>query len=123
MISRDEDRWGGRLLGIRKSDEAEVGSVFQFKSDFQDEALEIPENEVSTVFFSGREEVKPGEAEHPFVLRLRGDGFLRLASCRFTEDAVAAVHPLLGPLNFRRDGVIAMERIEPKPKPQTEPEP
>lgn len=123
LISRDEDRWGGRLLGIRKSDEAEVGSVFQFKSDFQDEALEIPENEVSTVFFSGREEVKPGEAEHPFVLRLRGDGFLRLASCRFTEDSVAAVHPLLGPLNFRRDGVIAMERIELKPKPQTEPEP
>jgi hypothetical protein len=121
LISRDEDRWGGRLLEIRKSDEADVGSVFRFKSDFQDEALEIPENEVSTVFFTGREDVKPNDAEHPFVLRLRGDGFLRLASCRFTEDAVSAVHPLLGALNFRRDGVVAMERIETKP--ETKPEP
>ena len=48
LISRDEDRWSGRLIRIRKGPE---GAVFSFKSDFQDEPLELSEADVSTVFF------------------------------------------------------------------------
>ena len=63
----------------------------------------------------------PTTQPHPFVLRLRGEGSLRVTSCLFTEETVSAVHPLLGPLNFRRDGIVAMERTDPKPKPAPEP--
>jgi hypothetical protein len=119
LISREDDRWGGRLMEIRK---AEEGTMFRFKSDFQNDLVEIPEDVVSTVFFAGEAGGKtPEDPNHPFMLRLRGEGSLRLASCLFTEDSVSAVHPLLGPLNLRRDGVLSMERIESKP--ETAPEP
>jgi hypothetical protein len=119
LISREDDRWGGRLMEIRKTEE---GAIFRFKSDFQNDLVEIPEDVVSTVFFAGEAGGEtPEDPEHPFMLRLRGEGSLRLASCLFTEDSVSAVHPLLGPLNLRRDGVLSMERIESKPAPAPEP--
>jgi hypothetical protein len=118
LISREDDRWGGRLMEIRKTEE---GAMFRFKSDFQNDLVEIPEDVVSTVFFSGEVDETPDDPDHPFMLRLRGEGSLRLASCLFTEDSVTAVHPLLGPLNLRRDGVLSMERIESKPEPAPEP--
>jgi hypothetical protein len=36
---------------------------------------------------------------------------------------VSAVHPLLGPLEFRREGIVALERADAKPKPKSAPEP
>ena len=117
LISREDDRWGGRLTEIRKSAE---GAVFVFKGDFQNEPLEIPEADVSTVFFSGTAAEETEKDPPPYLLRLPGEGSLRVKSCRFSEDAVEAVHPLLGPLNFRRDGILSMERIDPKPEPAPE---
>jgi hypothetical protein len=113
LISRDEDRWGGRLIGIRKGPE---GAVFSFKSDFQEEPLELAEADVSAVFFA-----KPAQTDvlapvHQFVLRLRGEGSLRVASCAFSADEVSARHPLLGPLKIRRAGVSGMERLDSKPE-------
>lgn len=118
LISRDEDRWGGKLLEIRK---AGAGRVFRFKSDFQNEPLEIPEADVSTVFFASKDGPAPAAMDHPYLLRLRGDGVLSVSSCRFTTDAVSAVHPLLGRLEFRREGIVSLER--PKPKSKAAPEP
>lgn len=118
LISREDDRWGGRLLDIRKTDE---GPVFRFKSDFQKDPLEIPQADVSTIFFAVKAGKAPDEKVHPFVLRLRGEGSLRVASCLFSGDAVSAVHPLLGPMNFRREGIVALERIDSKPKAASEP--
>lgn len=120
LISREDDRWSGRLLGIRQTG-GEL--MFQFKSDFQDAPLEIPAAEVSTVFLSAASRAVAG-AEHPFVLKLRGEGSLRVSSCRFTGAGVTATHPLLGPLELRRDGVVALERTKPaagqaKPEPAT----
>lgn len=115
LISRDDDRWGGHLVDIRKTPE---GTVFRFKSDFQNDPLEIPEADVSTVFFASKEGVPDGAEAHPFVLRLRGEGSLRVASCRFTEETVSAVHPLLGPLELRREGVVSLERTNPTPAPE-----
>lgn len=114
LISREDDRWSGRLLGIRNTAE---GALFIFKTDFQDEPIEIPEAEVSTVFLAENEAAKPDQAAHPFVLRLPGDGALRVSSCQFSGDSASAVHPLLGALTFRRGGITAMERIPPAPKP------
>ncbi len=114
LISREDDRWSGRLLGIRNTAE---GAMFRFKTGFQEEPIEIPEADVSTVFLAENEAVKPDLTAHPFVLRLPGDGALRVSSCQFSGDTASAVHPLLGPLTFSRGGITAMERISPAPEP------
>ena len=118
LISREDDRWGGRLIEIGKTGD---GAVFRFKSDFQKDPLEIPEADVSTVFFAARDGGVPDDKAHPFVLRLRGEGALRVASCQFSEEAVSATHPLLGPLTFRREGIVALERTDLKPRSAPEP--
>jgi len=113
LISREDDRWGGHLVDIRQTDS---GQVCRFSSGARNDALEIPAADVSTVFFATKAETPPAQAPHLFVVRLRGDGALRVASCEFHADVVAASHPLLGALNLRREGVLSMERLEPKPK-------
>lgn len=113
LISRDEDRWGGRLIGIRKGPE---GAIFSFKSDFQEEPLELAEADVSTVFFAKAAQTDAPAPVHQFVLRLRGEGSLRLSSCVFSAEDVSARHPLLGPLKIRRAGVSGLERLESKPE-------
>lgn len=118
LISREDDRWGGHLMEIRKSGGE---TVFHFKSDFQNEPLEIPDADVSTVFFAVKSDDDAAGKKTPFVLRLRGEGRLQVTSCRFTEDAVFAAHPLLGGLKFPREGIVAMERTDSKSK--TSPEP
>lgn len=117
LISRDEDRWGGRLTGIHKGPD---GTVFSFKSDFQEEPLELPETDVSTIFFAKPEQEPLPAPVHPFALRLRGGGSLRVSSCAFSEDSVTASHPLLGALKIRRAGVSAMERMDAKPEAKPE---
>lgn len=110
LITREDDRWTGHLIEIRNTKE---GARFVFKSGFQEKPVEIPASEVSTVFLSGVTE----KADHkllPFVLRLAGEGSLAVSSCEFTGESASAVHPLLGPLVFRRGGILSIER-NPKP--------
>lgn len=118
LISRDEDRWGGHLIGIHKGPQ---GIVFSFKSDFQEEPLELSDRDVSTVFFAQpKQEPAPGQG-HPFALRLRGDGSLRVSSCAFSTELVTAQHALLGSLKINRTGVTALERLSSKPEVKPEP--
>ena len=114
LISREDDRWGGHLVDIRQTD---AGQVFRFTGGARNGLLEIPAADVSAVFFATKAETPPGPAQAPpFVLHLRWDGSMRVASCQFRDDAVAATHPLLGQLLFRREGLVSMERPAPKPK-------
>jgi hypothetical protein len=113
LISRDEDRWSGRLAGISKSAE---GAVFSFKSDFQDAPLELGESDVSTIFFAQPENAAAPDPDPPFALRLSGEGSLRVSSCTFSPESVSARHPLLGMLKIKRGGVVAMERLKSKPE-------
>ncbi|HVJ46256.1 MAG TPA: hypothetical protein VM511_07720 [Luteolibacter sp.] len=108
MIERRGDRFGGKLLSIGDGGN---GKVFRFKSDFQDAPIELPESEISTIFFS-EPEAKEAAALHPFALRLQGEGIVRVSSCSFPGDRIEAVHPLLGPLLFSREGVTALERLD-----------
>ncbi|MCP5533449.1 MAG: hypothetical protein H7A49_07920 [Akkermansiaceae bacterium] len=108
LISRDDDRWGGRLMEIASGP---GGAVFRFKSDFQEKPLELPEEEVSTIFFARKEGEKPAEEASPFVLKLRDNGSLRVKSCRFAEGRVDAEHPLLGPIRFAGGAVTEMEWV------------
>lgn len=110
LIERKGDRFGGTLLAIKPGPE---GPIYSFKSDFQNDPIELSEADVSTVFFrDSGEEV--GKVEHPFVLRLRGEGVIRVSSCSFPGDKIDATHPLLGPLVLKREGVSALERMEMK---------
>jgi hypothetical protein len=110
LIEKRGDRFGGQLISIQPSKD---GPLFLFKSDFQEAPIEMPESEVSTVFFKRIEPAAQPEF-HPFALRLRGDGLLRVSTCSFPGERIEALHPLLGPLAFSRDGVTALERIEEK---------
>jgi hypothetical protein len=116
LISREEDRWGGRLIGIRKGPD---GAVFSFKSDFQEEPLELAEADVSTVFFAKPAQTDAPAPVHQFVLRLRGEGSIRVSSCAFSAEDVSARHPLLGALQIRRAGVSGLERWNAKPEVKT----
>jgi len=112
LISREEDRWSGQLIAINQTP---GGSIFSFKSDFQEAPLELDEDDVSTVFFAQSESsVLPPAAAPLFALRLRGQGILRVSSCIFSEDSVTAVHPLLGALTLKRAGVSALELLDPE---------
>lgn len=110
MIERRGDRFSGRLIEIKN---VESERIFVFKSDFQDEPIELPESEVSTVFFKEPEQ-EAAQQFHPFALRLKSEGVVRVSSCSFPGEKIEAVHPLLGPLVFARDGVTALERIDGK---------
>jgi hypothetical protein len=107
LISRDDDRWSGHLISIQKGPE---GNVFSFKSDFQEDALELLESEVSTLFFARSVATPAADVAPSFVLRLRDEGSLRVSSCVVTDNDVVAEHPLLGTLKIGRAGIATLER-------------
>lgn len=113
LISREDDRWGGDLTSIANGAD---GKVLTFRSDFQEEPLELLESDVSTVFFAKPESEAPPEKQVPWILKLKGDGSLHVTSCSFSETSVNAAHPLLGDLEIKRAGVTALERIRPDRK-------
>jgi hypothetical protein len=112
LIGRSGERFGGRLLAVRKSG---VETVYVFKSDFQKEPLELPEVEVSTIFLGG--DSRQPDPEDGLILNLRGKGKMRLSSCVFEGESVTVLHPLLGSMKFNRGGIASLERPEiPKAK-------
>ncbi len=113
LISRDDDRWSGQLTRIHRDT---AGAVFTFKSDFQEEPLELGEKDVSTLFFATSEApIPPAAADaHTFLLRLRGEGSLRVASCAYSQDFITARHPLLGVMKINRSSVASVERLREK---------
>ncbi len=119
LISRDDDRWNGSLLSIKKGT---TGIVLSFKSDFQDEPLELSENEVSSIFFVQNEEETKLEKENEYALRLVENGLLRVSNCTFSNDFITAQHRLLGPLKINRSGVSALEWVSSKKKSQSKEE-
>lgn len=110
LISREDDRWTGRLLEIRKTKD---GARFFFKTNFQEKTVEIPEAEVSTVFLSGGSSAHTDIKTLPFLLRLPGEGALAVSSCEFAGESASATHPLLGKLVFRHGGILSIERKKP----------
>lgn len=106
LISREDDRWTGRLIGIRNTKD---GAHFVFKTGFSDSPVEIPAADVSTVFLSGDTSQTTEPKRPTFVLRLPGEGSLGISSWVFTGDSATAVHPVLGPLTFRRSGIQSIE--------------
>ena len=109
---------GGHLIGIRNT---QGRQVFLFKNDFKSDTSEIPVADLSTVFFATAEPKSDSPAIPQCSLRLRGEGLLRVSSCLLSDNSMAIIHPLLGPLNILRHGVVAIERSQATP--QTVPDP
>jgi hypothetical protein len=118
LISLEDDRWGGHLIGIRNT---QGRQLFLFKNDFKNDTSEIPVADLSTVFFATAEPKIHSPAIPLFSLRLRGEGLLRVSSCLLRDNSMAIIHPLLGPLNILRHGVVSIERSQATP--QTVPDP
>lgn len=115
LIGRFGERLGGKLAGIRVDGDT---AIYQFKSDFQKEPLELPEEEVSTVFLGGAAEGKKNDTSVGYVLSLRGGGKMSVSSCVFGTGKVTVAHPLLGSLDIAREGITSLERRAlPKVKP------
>jgi hypothetical protein len=115
MIEHRGDRYGGQLISIR---DAEDGKVFRFKSDFQEQPVELLEADVSTIFFASSTDPKATEEFEGLVLHLRGGGEIRIAGCEFSGETIKVRHPLLGVMHLERSGVTILERRTiPKAKP------
>jgi hypothetical protein len=111
VITRKNERWTGELVGISATD---GGRVLRFDSDFGENLLELPEADVSAVFFPRNPELASSSSEVLYLLRHAGGGILRISSCRFEADVAQVNHTLLGPLNLGRDQLRSIERAVPK---------
>jgi len=118
LIGSKSERFSGRLIEAKKGPD---GLLYVFKSAFQDDAIEVPESEISTVFFVGKKAAGDGAAKDPFVLQLRGGGSLHVSACTFAGEQIEATHPLLGRLTLQRDGIAAFERVSSKSKDAPQP--
>ena len=118
LIGRFGERFGGSLAQIRKDDS---GAVYLFKSDFQKDLIELPEEEVSTIFFASPEGKRKKPKAEGLILRLRGGGDMRVSTCEFGQNKVTAIHPLLGEVSIDRAGITSLERKNiPKAQPVEE---
>lgn len=115
LISREDERWGGSLLEIRGNRE---NPLFRLKSEFQNDPLEIPASDVSTVFFAARKDGAPKPPDCAYLLRLKDKGELSVSTCRFDAENVTATHPLLGPVTIKRSGVTSLQRTDAKNPPE-----
>jgi hypothetical protein len=111
MITRKDERWTGELVGIAATN---AGRVLSFKSDFGDKLVELPEADVSTVFFPQSADDSALVPEVSYLLRVADGGVLRIASCRFAEDVAIVNHPLLGSLNLGREKLRVIEKAVPR---------
>ena len=110
LITRKDERWTGELVGIAATN---AGRVLSFKSDFGDKLVELPEVDVSMVFFPQSAAAAAPAPEVSYLMRVAGGGVLRIASCRFAEDVAIVNHPLLGSLNLGREKLRVIEKAVP----------
>jgi len=110
LITRKDERWTGELVGVAATN---AGRVLSFKSDFGDKLVELPEADVSTVFFPQSADAVAPAPEISYLLRVAGDGVLRIASCRFAEDVAIVNHSLLGSLKLGRKQLRVIEKAVP----------
>ena len=118
LITSDSQRHSGSFVETKTSPD---GLLYVFKSAFQEEALEVPESEISTLFFVGNKPTAAAPPKDPFILQLLDGGSLRVSACTFAGEQVEATHPLLGKLTLQRGGITAFERVTPKSKEAPQP--
>ncbi len=109
LITNEDDRWSGQLLSIRGTPEP---SMVIFKTSFSEETWEIPETEISTLFFANKPFQGNADGEPAFMIEFHGKGKLSAKECIITGDQVEAIHPLLGSLHIERSSIKLIRRIQ-----------
>jgi|GEM_PF-1020370 len=107
LITSDSQRHSGTLVETKKDPD---GLLYVFKGAFQDEAIEVPEAEIATVFFVAKQPAAAQAPKDSFVIQLHGGGSLHVATCTFADELVEVTHNLLGKLTLQHGGVAAFER-------------
>ncbi|MCW1886504.1 hypothetical protein OKA04_17330 [Luteolibacter flavescens] len=113
LITRSSDRGTGKILSMTNTGE---GRSVQYKGPHHPEAVELPLDEISTMFFARPDGTESDAAKTPLTLGLRGRGYLGVSGCTFNGDQIVAKHPLLGEMVIRRDAVANLQRKAEKPK-------
>ncbi|MES2982683.1 MAG: hypothetical protein V4727_10245 [Verrucomicrobiota bacterium] len=106
LIGRNGERFGGSLISITS---AESGMVYRFKSNFQEEPLDLPDTEVSSIYFA-KGPVAKTEKFDGLSLFFQGRGSIQASKCVFNENTLSVTHPLLGDLQLNRPSVSRLER-------------
>lgn len=107
IIGRNGERFGGKLISISDGEE---GKIYHFKSDFQQQPMELPESEISTVFFKVGTPAASNQDFQGLHFRLHGRGDVQVSKCVFKDDTVSLTHPLLGELKVDRREIAWLER-------------
>lgn len=111
LIRRNNDRLEGFIVGISR---VNGGNFYQFKTDSQSDPLVLSEEDISAVLFKQSAEARRSSVDHLFALRLTGDGLLGVSSCKFSDEYVTVIHPLIGLLKIKRTRIISLERMSSK---------
>lgn len=106
VIGRNGERFGGSLLSIAAG---ETAKIYRFKSNFQQEPIDLPESEVSTIYFAKNPDQK-SEKFDGLSLLFQGRGSLQISKCVFNDNTIQVTHPLLGELKLNRFAVSRLER-------------
>ncbi len=106
VIGRNGERFGGRLLSISNGDK---GMVYRFKSNYQEEPKDLPEFEVSSIYFATVSDVE-FEKLDGFSLFFQGRGSIQVSKCIFNESSLSVTHPLLGEIQINRNAISRLER-------------
>lgn len=95
---------GQHISGTAKKMEEEEGMRrIVFESPFNNEALKVRTNRISSLYFKTAENAPDGHA--PIKFDLRGGGELQLSSLALGDKTLTATHPLLGALTLNRESL------------------
>jgi hypothetical protein len=105
IIGRHGERFGGRIISITDGEE---GKVYRFKSDFQEDPIDLPDSEVSSIFFTILPDSKPNKFEG-MNLHFQNQGSIQVSKCTINDNNIKITHPLLGDLEMNRQVVSRLE--------------
>lgn len=107
LITTDDDRWSGELTSLLTTEDEHL---MVFKTKFSEEAWEIPEEEISTIFFANNP-FKGSDGEKPnYHIEFHGSGNLSINDLIIENDRIEALHPILGSLQIPR-GAVKLIRL------------
>jgi hypothetical protein len=111
VIGRNGERFGGRMLSIT---DGKAGKAYRFKSTFQENPIDLPDAEVSTVYFAVAQNTNPKEFKG-MNLFLQGSGNVQVSKCELNDSMIRITHPLLGDLQLNRTAVSHLEQTATQP--------
>ncbi len=116
VIGRTGERFSGKMISIT---DGKAGKVYRFKSMFQENPIDLPDAEVSAVYFAIAQNTNPKEFKG-MNLFLQGNGKIQVSKCELNDSMIRVTHPLLGDLQLNRTAISHLERATPANPDSTE---